>query len=303
MKLALHLLVLSSVFAWQPTTRRVFVDTGIASIFTIPLVASAGVDVTGLNLDAGSKNSLILDQLKGVPKSDDGSGAGRVREIKEISAPTTVKAPTATPASTTTTRPDFLRPTISSSVSSFAIRYGSYTRLSKRGLGDKQRYNDYVVNGYNGRASVEFEFPSDWLQLDKLGGGIQYVDQRNGDKLYVLTLSLPEGETLDSLPKKFFADAIFDPKGAIARSGSTVDDYKVVRSEMMNPFRRRLTMKYATVTGNGLRVERRGLVDVQVIKGQVYMLMTGSNAAKFEAKGRERDTVEAIVDSFRCDQT
>lgn len=65
---------------------------------------------------------------------------------------------------------------------------------------------------------------------------------------------------------------------------------------------RRLKLKFATVTGNGLRVERRGLVDAyQVGQRDVYMLMTSSNAVKFEKGGIERDTVEAIVDSFRIE--
>ena len=62
--------------------------------------------------------------------------------------------------------------------------------------------------------------------------------------------------------------------------------------------RRRVLLKFATVIGNGLRVERRGLVDAFQVDNDVYMLVTSSNANKFEAKGKERDTVEAIVNSF-----
>jgi hypothetical protein len=61
-------------------------------------------------------------------------------------------------------------------------------------------------------------------------------------------------------------------------------------------------MKYATVTGNGLRVERRALVDAYQVGRDIYMLMTSSNAVKFDKKGIERDTVEAICDSFRVDK-
>lgn len=63
--------------------------------------------------------------------------------------------------------------------------------------------------------------------------------------------------------------------------------------------RRRFKIKYATVTGNGLRVERRGLVDAYQVENDIYMLMTSSNAVKFEQKeSRERETVENIVASF-----
>eukprot|EP00547_Thalassionema_nitzschioides_P002361 CAMPEP_0194200430 /NCGR_PEP_ID=MMETSP0156-20130528/1037_1 /TAXON_ID=33649 /ORGANISM="Thalassionema nitzschioides, Strain L26-B" /LENGTH=293 /DNA_ID=CAMNT_0038925421 /DNA_START=44 /DNA_END=925 /DNA_ORIENTATION=+ len=273
------------------SSRRFFVESGIASVLTVPSIAWAGIDVSGLAVEGGSTNPAIRDQLK----TYDGSATSRVQELQQAKP---------TPSEVKTSATGGSQPTLSSSVASFAIRYGSFTRLSRRGLAaERFLYEDYVINGNsNGRASVEFEFPSDWLQLDKMSGGIQYVDQRNGDKLYLLTVVLPEGETLETVPKKYFGNVIFDSNGAIARSGTTIDDYKVGRSEMLNPNRRRLTLKYATVTGNGLLVERRGLVDAQVVNGQVYMLMTSSNAAKFEAKGIERDTVESIVQSFRCDR-
>jgi ribosomal protein S30 len=103
----------------------------------------------------------------------------------------------------------------------------------------------------------------------------------------------------------FFAQAIFDPRGSFVKGGNDVDDYKVVSSKMtakqsekVTP-RRRLRMKYSTVTGNGYVVERRALLDAYQVGTEVFMLMTSSNAVNFEKKGRERDTVEAIVDSFR----
>lgn len=182
-------------------------------------------------------------------------------------------------------------------------------RLTTVGFGEKFRCDDQLVSPTGkGYLSVSFEFPSDWLQLDKLLGGIQYVDQRNGDKLYLLRAKLPPGSTLATLPKTFFGDAIFDPRGTIVRSGINVDEYKVKSSTVisdgsLSAAHRRLLIKYSTVTGNGLRTERRALVDgYQVGDSDAYMLMTSSNAVKFDARGRERDTVEAIVDSFRLEQ-
>jgi len=164
--------------------------------------------------------------------------------------------------------------------------------------------------------SATFEFPSDWLQLDRLTGGLQYVDQRNGDKVYLLNVPLPVGTTLDTVPKKFFADAIFDTRGDIVRTGNPVEDYRIssssvssriapcrdesVRGGACTVSRRRLIAKYTTQTGR-IGVERRSLIDAYEVDGVAYMLMTSSNAVKFEAKGAERDTVDAIVDSFRID--
>ena len=78
----------------------------------------------------------------------------------------------------------------------YAYRSGGLPSLRPLGLGLLQRYEGYVeapAASNRKQIFITFDFPSDWLQLDKLGGGIQYVDQRNGDKLYVLRAPLPEG--------------------------------------------------------------------------------------------------------------
>ena len=111
--------------------------------------------------------------------------------------------------------------------------------------------------------------------------------------------------TLETAPNMFFGQAIFDPRGSFVKGGNDVGEYKVVSSKMLAKAtekvtpRRRLRIKYSTVTGNGYTVERRALVDAYQVGTEVFMLMTSSNAVNFEKKGRERDTVEAIADSFR----
>lgn len=203
----------------------------------------------------------------------------------------------------------------------YAYRSGGLPSLRPLGIGLLQRYEGYVEAppaSARKQLFVTFDFPSDWLQLDKLGGGVQYVDQRNGDKLYVVRARLPEGKSLIDVPKSFFAESVFDPRGDIVRSGTVVEGGKTSKSTILNDCtsggsstgtptasecmmnRRRLTLKYDTVTGSGVQtVERRALVDAYEVDGDVYMLVTSSNAVKFEAKGKERDTVEAIVASFR----
>jgi len=209
----------------------------------------------------------------------------------------------------------------------YAYRSGGLPSLRPLGLGLLQRYEGYVEAPSSSSSSrrqifITFDFPSDWLQLDKLGGGVQYVDQRNGDKLYVLRAPLPEGKSLIAVPKAYFASSIFDPRGDIVRSGTVVEGGKTSKSVTLADCapsaaadpegvvappsaggcrnRRRLIVKYDTVTGSGVQtVERRALVDAYEVDGHAYMLVTSSNAVKFEAKGKERDTVEAICDSFR----
>jgi hypothetical protein len=278
-------LLLALADALQPTRRAFIGGTAAFSYFLVgsPPVSNAGIDVSGLPVE-GQTSSTVRDQLKAY----DGSGAARVQEVKATSMTAPLVRQEATAAST--------------SVASYALRYGDYTRLTKLGFGERLRLDDYVVGPGNSKVSVSFEFPSDWLQLDRVLGGIQYVDQRNGDKLYLLRATIPEMSTLETVPKNFFGQAIFDTQGSISRSGTTIDEFKVGQSTMLLEGRRRLTMKYATVTGNGLRVERRALVDAHQVGQDVYMLMTSSNAVMFDKKGRERDTVEAICDSFRVDR-
>lgn len=97
----------------------------------------------------------------------------------------------------------------------YAYRSGGLPRLTTLGFTKLYtRYQGYVVapsssssslpTKYQNQIPIAFDFPTDWLQLDKLGGGIQYVDQRNGDKLYVLHAVLPEGNDLKSVNKQWF---------------------------------------------------------------------------------------------------
>jgi hypothetical protein len=198
----------------------------------------------------------------------------------------------------------------------YAYRSGGLPSLRPIGLTKlTTRYEGYVEapKGFaQSGVPISFEFPSDWLQLDKLGGGVQYVDQRNGDKLYVLKATLPADTNLKTVPKSWFADVILSPEGDVARSGVVAEGGRISRSQMTvdctaedvpNPCaaRRRMILKYDTVTGSGVQtVERRGLIDAYQVENDVYMMVTSSNAVKFEQKGsRERDTVENICDSFK----
>ena len=49
---------------------------------------------------------------------------------------------------------------------------------------------------------ASFNLPADWLQLDRFMGGVQFVDQRNGDKVYMFKVEMPKGiDALGSVPK------------------------------------------------------------------------------------------------------
>lgn len=277
------------------TSRRLFLSTSVLATtlttVTPKNAAFAGIDVSGIRLEGG------------------GDLASQVKQQQLASSPPPVsRAPPSLP-------------TLDGPVAGAATnvrRVSGTPKLIKTGsLGTLYKYEDTLVAINDSRRFlyVSFEFPSDWLQLDRILGGIQYVDQRNGDKLYVLNAPLPEDTSLTAVPKAWFGDVIFNPtQGTISKSGNTVDEYRVSSATTVQQIQscgtngacsvptRRLTLKYATVTGNGYRVERRALVSAYEVNGIVYMVVTSSNGVKFDAKGKERETVEAIVDSFRIQE-
>ncbi|VEU39604.1 unnamed protein product [Pseudo-nitzschia multistriata] len=297
------------------SSRRAFLAIGgsaaLASMVAAPQSALAGIDVSGLRVEGGgNSNPVLREQLKAI----DGSASGRANQIREIQAQASASAG----PKLTNGVPVKIEEEVDPSVATWLYRTnpGLSPRLSRSGaFKNLFRCDDQVV-GPSGLSSksvgVTFEFPSDWLQLDRFLGGISYVDQRNGDRLYLLKTKLPEGERLATVPKAFFGTSIFDPRGTIVKSqGVEIDEYKVTSGQMLSECptdscstHKRFKIRYSTVTGNGLRVERRALLDAyeMTASGDVYMLMTSSNAVKFEAKDSpERKTVEAIVDSFRID--
>ncbi len=291
-------------FLTTATTAGLSLATGVLSS---PQTASAGIDVSGLRVDGGGGNPALQQQLRAI----DGSAANRVNQIKEMSAASSA----ASGPKLANGVPVKIEEEVDPSIATWLYRSnpGMSPRLTRSGaFKNLFRCDDTMVgpSSVNSAVGITFEFPSDWLQLDKYLGGISYVDQRNGDRLYVLKTRLPEGERLSTVPKAFFGPSIFDPKGTFVKSqGVDVDEYKVSSGQTLNECpdnfcatHKRYKIKYTTVTGNGLRVERRALLDAYEMnqKGDIYMLMTSSNAVKFEQKDSpERQTVEAIVDSFR----
>lgn len=276
--------------------------------------ASAGVDVSGLRVEGGGMagNPSIANQLKAY----DGSGQARVKEIRSALGEPRTATPPPPPSAGGEAPAAALSVGGRSPAATWAYRSnpGMGASVSRAGaFGNLNRYSDSLAAPASSKRraiGVQFEFPADWLQLDRQSGGIQYVDQRNGDKLYVLRAPLPDDvPDLATVPKAWIGDAIFSQDGSFARSGQTVEAFAVSRAQLLSDCprgmcapHRRFVLKFSTVTGNGLVVERRGLVDAYQVDQDVYMLMTSSNAVKFEQKeSRERETVENIASSFQID--
>jgi hypothetical protein len=295
----------------QLLSRVTSTSSTLALLISSGIVVSpvmAAIDVRGLRVEGSStsNNPSIQAQLQ----TYDGSATTRLQQIQ---------ATAATSSSTSTSSPSAARPAtpflVSPGVATWALR-ATEPSLQKLKFGTLNRYQGRVVSAKGPSApalSVSFEYPSDWLQLDKANGSIQFVDQRNGDKLYVLRFTPLNKGSLTSLSKKDIVAVIFNIQGSLVQSGTTVEDARASKDQVVASTcpsaapcaaqQRRLTVKYATVTGNGLRVERRGLVNAYQLTedDDVYLLMTSSNAVQFEKAGLERDTVDAIADSFRID--
>ena len=270
--------------------------------FLLSTPANAGIDVSGLGVEGGApSNSVVASQLKGISSSDSGSAASRVREIQAgtVSAADQQRAAAVTAGQ---------RPVLSKEELGNAAVYARVTRppsINTIGLKINSQYTG-AVDGL----PLQFQFPTDWLQLDRANNGIQYVDQRNGNKLYVLKAPLPEGTNLATVPKSFFDDSVFNTNSDVIRFGTVVGAHKTTKSTMTQSdpnaayLHRRLQLNYETISGNGVQtIERRGLVDAYEIKGVAYMMFASANAVKFEKKdGAERATIDMIVDSFLLGQ-
>lgn len=270
-----------------------------------PSPANAGIDVSGLRVEGGApSNSVVASQLKGISSSDSGTAASRVREIKQTttSVADQQKAAAVTAGS---------RPALSAEELGSAATYARVTGVSSVqtiGLTKlNSRYSGYVESPSKKALPIQFDFPTDWLQLDRANGGLQYVDQRNGNKLYVFRAPLPPDTNLATVPKSFFDDAVFDSNGDLVRFGTVVGAHRTSRSTVTQAdpnaayLHRRLQLNYETVSGNGVQtIERRGLLDAYEIEGVAFMMLASANAVKFEKKdGAERATIDMIVDSFR----
>ena len=283
-----------------------FKATTAVSVLSTPFLlsspANAGIDVSGLRVDgAAPSNSVVASQLKGISSTDVGTAASRVREIN---AGTVSAADQRNAAAVTAGQ----RPVLSKEELGSAAVYARVTRppsINAIGLKINSRYTGSVDG-----LPITFDFPTDWLQLDRANNGIQYVDQRNGNKLYVLKAPLPPDTNLATVPKSFFDDAIFDTKSDVIRFGTVVGAHKTTKSTMIQAdpkvayLHRRVQLNYETIPGNGVQtIERRGLVDAYEIDGVAYMMFASANAIKFEKKdGAERATIDMIADSFLLGQ-
>ena len=174
------------------------------------------------------------------------------------------------------------------------------------GLGNLgySRFEDQLSTPKGSKAisvNTQFAYPSQFARLPPLQS-ITLVDGNSGLKVYVLEVKLP-GTTLAETPKAWFGEAIFSPDGAIAKGGTSIDDYKVSSAKMIDApegaagARKRLALKYTVITpANQRAVDRRAFADVYEFDGVAYILLASGTSSKWE--GGEKERCEKIAESF-----
>ena len=253
--------------------------TTFATIIATPDSAFAGIDVSGLPLEG---NDALNDLAREV-RALDGSAAARVNSLSTTPTPAAALNPTSAPSP----------PSPLTSAASYTVC--SQPLIKSQPFSTLTRLSTFVSN-----QQASFAFPSDWLRLDGATSHITFVDQRNGDKLYLFSARLPEGESLSTVNKSWLSKTLFDPQGDFAKY-QAVEDPATLSATEGGPSRSAV-LKYATVTANGLRVERRGLLKAfELPKGEVLMLLVGINAVAYKKKEGQVETASSIVESFRVD--
>ena len=76
----------------------------------------------------------------------------------------------------------------------------------------RSRFEDVVacVWGNTRSYAIAFEYPRLWAPV---GSDIQFVDSNSSAITYEVVVALPDDESVESLDKKWFGGALFDPEG------------------------------------------------------------------------------------------
>ncbi len=165
---------------------------------------------------------------------------------------------------------------------------------------------DTVRSTDGGAVDVSFAFPEAWTSTR--GPNLDVRDVRASDSAYLLGRPLPRGKSsVDDLPKKWFADLIFDPDGKYGAYGG-VDDYAISKWEvtkLTNPSGasqsyRRFALRFDALTYNSNLAPRNAYISATSVGGTAYVLVAGCMASRYKAKAGE---LRQIVDSFRAYRT
>jgi hypothetical protein len=152
-----------------------------------------------------SPDSDLVNELRQLQYNDDSTA----RRVQDIRASATL--PPTTSGKTSRTDDDDASSVPPVGVATWALRatepvlgklnFGAISRYQGRIVGppsssSTQRLSSSSSSSSSTSIAVNFDFSSDWLQLDRANGGVQFVDQRNRDQLCLLRVTLPAGMTI-----------------------------------------------------------------------------------------------------------
>lgn len=190
---------------------------------------------------------------------------------------------------------------------------GANTMLKKRADSGVQRIGgsplfksgeilDTLRSDDGSAVDISFSFPSDWSVSS--GPNLDVRNLRTSDSAFLLVAPLPEGKTIEQLPRQFYTNLIFSREGKYGAYGG-VDDFSVRDFEMVNirspsggeqPYRR-FSLTFAALTYNANTVQRRARVSATALRGSVFVLVAGCLGTRYTEASRD---LTDIQDSYRA---
>ena len=144
-------------------------------------------------------------------------------------------------------------------------------------------------------------FFAQWPMLKSTG--IESRDLSNAESSFVQVEKLPEGKSSgSSLPKSFFVNSIFGQTGKYGMYG-TPTDIKISKvrdggSGSGDDDRSSIYLaSFTTLTPAMRESDRKALIAVSTVGDGVFMLVTGTTAARFKS---QEPILRKIADSFVC---
>eukprot|EP00965_Chrysotila_dentata_P218884 6190823-Pleurochrysis_carterae.AAC.2 len=135
-------------------------------------------------------------------------------------------------------------------------------------------------------------------------GGYSDVEAKNrdGDAAFLQISTLPEGQSLTGLPKKWFTQAILSLDGRYGAYGAPTD-VKVLSDSAENG-RRMLDISFTALSPGSAAIERRAVVSAMQPPGSkdVLMLIGSTSASRWKKAGGEASARQA-AESLRVVST
>ena len=164
---------------------------------------------------------------------------------------------------------------------------------------------DTVRSNDGSAVDISFAFPPEW-SLSK-GPNLDVRDVRTSDSAFLLVADLPNGKSIDKLPRAFYTDLIFAPEGKYGAYGG-VDDFSISKATWAlisstspsggaEQVYRQFDLSFNALTYNANTVNRRAKVTATALGGSVFVLVTSCLGSRYDKASGE---LESIQRTFRA---